>query len=227
MIDLKDVTLISATGIEIKKTLQALKFSKTHINFKEIKLITNQKITDSEIECVFDKSIDFSSRKAYSKFIVYDLHKFIETKFCLIIQWDGFVINPTAWTDEFLAYDYIGAPWPLPNKPKQYRDCANNIIRVGNGGFSLRTKNLLALASQLNLVWEPNKEGLWHEDVWFCCFNRHIYEQHGFNFAPVELSKQFSFECRTCDIEHSSTLSFGFHGSWNIPNDYKENISHK
>lgn len=224
MLDLKDVTLIAATGFKVDETLKALKFSSTHINFKKVKLITNQKVTNSAIECILDDNIDFSSRDAYSKFIIYDLHKFIETPFCLIVQWDGFVINPEAWTDEFLSYDYIGAPWPLPRQPKQFKDhTTDSIIRVGNGGFSLRSKKLLELASELNLVWEKNTEGLWHEDVWFCCFKRHIYEQYcGFRFAPIELAKRFSVEHRITGIEPLPFSPFGFHGNWNIPKGYRK-----
>jgi hypothetical protein len=217
MLNLKDITLIAATGVKVGETLKALKFSSTHINFKEVKLITNQKVTDSEIECVIDKTIDFSSRKQYSKFIVYDLHKFIKTKFCLIVQWDGFVINSEAWTDEFLSYDYIGAPWPLPTKQNQFRDHIDRISLVGNGGFSLRTKKLLELASKLNLAWKPDRQGLWNEDLWFCCSNKHVYEQHGFKFAPVELAKRFSFE-----LEASEVPTFGFHGRQNIPTTIKK-----
>ena len=25
---------------------------------------------------------------------------------------DGHIVNPHLWTNEFLKYDYIGAPWP-------------------------------------------------------------------------------------------------------------------
>ena len=71
MLNLEDVTLIAATGVAIEETLQALKFSKTHVNFKEVKLITNKTVTDSEIDCIIDGSIDFSSKNAYSKFIIF------------------------------------------------------------------------------------------------------------------------------------------------------------
>ena len=30
----------------------------------------------------------------------------------MLIHSDGYVINPSAWRDDFLDYDYIGAPWP-------------------------------------------------------------------------------------------------------------------
>ena len=34
------------------------------------------------------------------------------TSHVLVTQWDGFVLDAGAWTDDFLAYDYVGAVWP-------------------------------------------------------------------------------------------------------------------
>ncbi len=87
----------------------------------------------------------------YSKFMLQDLYKFVDTKFCLVIQSDGFVINPNLWTNQFLEYDYIGAPWP--NEISVYNASINKIDlaknRVGNGGFSLRSKRLLEVCSHI------------------------------------------------------------------------------
>ena len=60
------------------------------------------------------------------------MKRYINTKFCLVTQWDGWVINSQKWNSEFLNYDYIGAIWP---------DYSSN--QIGNGGFSLRSKKLL------------------------------------------------------------------------------------
>ena len=35
----------------------------------------------------------------------------LETTHCLIVQPDSFVVNYELWKNEFLKYDYIGAPW--------------------------------------------------------------------------------------------------------------------
>ena len=50
----------------------------------------------------------------------------------LVVQYDGFVLDPKRWTSDFLTYDYIGAPWPN----YEYHN-------VGNGGFSLRSQKLI------------------------------------------------------------------------------------
>ena len=105
-------------------------------------------LSKAKITCGFNKN-PFSFLFTYrEKHIIGDgshevernhllLKKYIDTDFCLIIQGDGFVIHPENWTDEFLKYDYIGAPW---------RNLAHySFIRVGNGGFSLRSKKLLKI----------------------------------------------------------------------------------
>ncbi len=51
----------------------------------------------------------------------------------LIFQEDSLIFRNNI--DKFLYYDYIGAPWPL--------DTNSNKSRVGNGGFSLRTKRIM------------------------------------------------------------------------------------
>lgn len=79
--------------------------------------------------------------------MIKELNKYIETSYVLIIQYDGFILNPDAWTDEFLEYDYIGAPW-------WYTDDCN----VGNGGFSLRSKKLLEILANDDSILETHPE---------------------------------------------------------------------
>ena len=49
------------------------------------------------------------------------------------MQWDGYAVNPGAWDAAFLDCDYLGAKWSW------HKDA----MRVGNGGFSLRSRRLL------------------------------------------------------------------------------------
>jgi len=54
--------------------------------------------------------------------------------------------------DEFLKYDYIGAPWTKPKENKF----------IGNGGLSLRTRNVMLDISKNHKEYEPR----W-EDIFF------------------------------------------------------------
>jgi hypothetical protein len=73
----------------------------------------------------------------YNHFILKDLAAHISTDFALLIQWDGYILDTQYWRSDFMDYDYIGARWHWQPTGK----------RVGNGGFSLRSKNLLNLTS--------------------------------------------------------------------------------
>lgn len=209
MVNLENVTLVLVSSVNIERCIRALRYSSQEIKFNSVKLLTHVDLEISDIQVI--KIDKLSSIDEYSKFIVYDLHKYVDTEFVLIIQDDGFVVNPQKWTDDFLKYDYIGAPWPYPNDNFSFRDPFNNIIRVGNGGFSLRSKKLLSLPTILNLEWRPYF-GFYNEDGFFVCHNRHHFENEGCVFAPIEVAKYFSHEAEipeTINIE-----PFGFHGKW-------------
>ena len=208
MITLDNVSLVTATSINIERSIKALNYSMLGINFKNVKLFTNIDIKNDNIETVKIDKLDYIG---YSKFIVYDLYKYIDTDYALIIQDDGFVVNPNKWDNEFMKYDYIGAPFPIPSLDDNisYRDPFGNLIRVGNGGFSLRSKKILSLATELNLEWK-SYFGYYNEDGFYCVHNKHTYEENGCVYAPVEIAARFSHENQTS--ETTGIEPFGFHG---------------
>ena len=128
-IELPEITLLGVDCCDINRLILAAKHSQKNIEFGEVSLLTSLKSADPSVKQI--KHI--GSIKAYSKFIVEESSNYFKTEHALIIQHDGFVLNAGAWTDDFLKYDYIGAPWP--NR------------RVGNGGFSLRSKKLMGTAA--------------------------------------------------------------------------------
>lgn len=211
MLSLNNVTLVSVTSVNVERTIRALEFSTKEINFGNVILLTDKDVSSSNLKTIKIETLDYIG---YSKFIVYNLHKYINTDFALIIQDDGFVINPNKWDDVFLNYDYIGAPFPIPptNDNISYRDPFGKLIRVGNGGFSLRSKKLLSLASELKLEWK-SYFGYHNEDGFFAVHNRHIYEENGCVFAPLDVAKNFSHEKET--LETIGIIPFGFHGKNN------------
>lgn len=136
------------------------------------------------------------SRDAYSRFVLRDLLAHVRTDHVLLIQWDGYVVNPAAWEDAFLEYDYIGARWGF----HQDEHC------VGNGGFSLRSRRLL------EALHDPVIEPLDPEDEIICRRYRPLLEsRHGIRFAPPEVADRFSFE-----TTYPNGVPFGFHGLFNM-----------
>lgn len=215
MINLDKITLVLVTSVNIERAIKSLRYSMSGVNFAKVKLFTDLNVNlGDDIEVINIPKLDYSE---YSRFIVYELYKYIDTEFVLITQDDGFVVNPDKWTDEFYKYDYLGAPWNLPHDDFSYRDPFGNIIRVGNGGFSLRSKKLLSLSSELNLEWK-SYFGFYNEDGFFTCHNKHIFEENDCVFPPVEIAAKFSHEVPT--PETIGLTPFGFHGK----NNYYYNL---
>lgn len=119
---------------------------------------------------------DIRSKEAYSQFIINEAWRHVNTSHVLIFQHDGYVNNWQAWNNDWLQYDYIGAPW-------HYKDG----MAVGNGGFSLRSKRLMELCAQIVKAKHP-------EDHHICRTYRKQLEDKGMKFAPVEVAEKFAFE---------------------------------
>ena len=212
---LPTVTLVSITGVNIRETVYALWRSSRRIKFHSVLLITDKKVKHQPpwLEVVVLDDFKLDSIDAYSYFCVYELYKWIETNHVLLIQAVGYVIRPKLWNSEFLNYDYIGAPWPIVEN--SYVDPDGNHQRVGNGGFSLRSRKLLNVPNSSHVTWEVNTNdhyrhsgyGLQSEDGIICVHNRMIYEDQGCKFAPLPIAAKFSTET----VLMESVRSFGFH----------------
>jgi len=207
---INNVTIAGVAGTKALETLKAIKYSMRELEFNRAILITPEEIQDDEVEIIKCEPLNYEQ---YNHFIVYRLHEYINTTHCLLVQNDGYVVNPDMWKDEWLEYDYIGAAWPLPQDDFSFRDSEGNLQRVGNGGFTLRSKKLLELANILNLEWKQYY-GYYHEDGFFCCHNRKAYELEGCKFAPLEVAIEFSHE--EMIPENYGNIPFGFHGKNNF-----------
>lgn len=156
-------------------------------------------------------SVSINSIDEYSSFVIKDLHRYINAEYCLIFQHDGFIINPQSWNKQFLNYDYIGAVFP--------RAEWNEINRVGNGGFSLRSKKFMDFCSKLNYSGPVN------EDKFLCVDHYEDIISQGFSFAPPSLASSFSVEENT-EYTDFSVKPFGFHGSSRRPHLYSRTLHH-
>lgn len=196
-LNLPKVTLVAAASNAIDATLRALIQCLSQSRFATAYLLSDKSPEcDLGAEIKWRATPKFTSRQQYSDFIFNKLHEYIETEFALCIQWDGYILKAENWSDSFLEYDYIGAPWP------HFLD-GNN---VGNGGFSLRSKKLLTACAKLPLL--PNTA----EDIAICRYYRQTLEtEHGIRFAPESVASRFSFERKP-----PAGNEFGFHGSFNF-----------
>lgn len=148
---------------------------------------------DGEYKGINIVKVDVNSYSQFNNYMIKHLYKHVGSDYCLVVQDDGYILNSNAWTDEFLNYDYIGAPWInhhyIPDENK-----------VGNGGFSLRSKKLINLCKDLSISENDN------EDVVICQKNSEYLRSQGIKFAPIGLANIFSVE------DGIYQNQFGFHG---------------
>ena len=210
---LDNVTLIAVSSVKLEATIKALEHSLNLVEFAEVKLVTHADIKHDQIK--IEKCDEITSIKDYSKYMVYDLCKHVDTEFVVTIQHDGFVVNPNSWSDEFFEYDYIGAPWPKDffldeiSIEIQNKDNFGESIRVGNGGFSFRSKKLLSIFSELNIAWEA-ADNYWHEDGFICMTSLKQLRDNGINFPSADVAYKFSREIECEDLDNTNE-PFGFH----------------
>lgn len=172
MKNLPNVTLLCVDCVEVERAAKAIAQCCEKFKFGEVKLLTSLDTTyPNAVKIPHIKSI-----QEYSKFMIKDLHEYVDTDYVMTIQWDAFILNPDAWDDEFLEYDYIGAPWWFTDK------------NVGNGAFTIRSKKLL------NVLKDSKIRNFHPEDVVICRLYNTYLSKQGITYAPEELAQKFSFE---------------------------------
>jgi hypothetical protein len=204
---LPSVTLVTVTGVNIESAHVALLRCADHGRFGAIKMLspTRPLRGDERVTYVDIPPIDLAG---YNRFIIAQLAAHVDTEHCLIVQADGFILNPGQWDDRFLDYDYIGAPWP--ERLWSATGELQLVNRVGNGGFSLRSRRLLHATSRLDCEIANLPE-----DVVICHYLHEPLTAAGIRFAPLELAARFSIETGIPGQSLRSTL--GFHGKHLLP----------
>ncbi|WP_037494886.1 DUF5672 family protein [Sphingomonas sp. KC8] len=193
---LSQVTLCAVTSVNVEATVRALEACLEQVAFADCMLFTDAPVRSGHPDIRVMPITRLDSTAAYSNFMLFQLADYVKTSHCLIVQWDGYVLDARRWRAEFLDCDYIGASWP------QFDDGHD----VGNGGFSLRSRRLMDACRSAEFVsGHP-------EDVAICRTNRAFLDRQGMRFASRELADLFAAE-RAGD----PTVSFGFHGIFNMP----------
>lgn len=211
MKNLHNVCLITIDGVGDKTNQldEIVQWCNYHFKFK-----TTIRITCDDAQNIKENSyvkIPKLNYYEYNKLCVNNLYDFtshVDFTHCLLVQEDGFIVNPDLWDDAFLNYDYIGAPWlkydnedPFPWVKQYGIKCA-----VGNGGFTLRSKRLLKECKPL--LYEQNYP---NEDVFICANAGDYLRSKDLIFADINTAARFSLETKNY-INDSLNNCFGFHG---------------
>lgn len=197
-VKIPDTTLCCIDCSNHALAIRALKLSMAGCEFPRALFFTDR---DFDLDPIKTLQIEpIRSLQDYSRFVMKDLLRYVDTEYVLLIQWDGYVVNPALWSAQFLLFDYTGARWPHEalSIPAEHA--------VGNGGFSLRSRTLL------EALQDPRIAASHPEDAAICRTHREYLERrYGIAFAPAEVADRFSFE----HVEPAAP-TFGFHGQINI-----------
>lgn len=177
----------------------ALSITDGILRFKKTVLLTDLKIKHPVHE--IRKIPKLNNFAQMNLFCIKDLWRYIDTPHYLIVQPDGYIINPEAWDDEWLNYDYIGAPWDDPVMKDK-----NGNFGIGNGGFCLRSKSLSEFVSKKNMFVPLPL--VFNEDGYYS--NKLNHESH-LKYPSVEEALKFSQE----EIIDKNNKPFGIHGAPN------------
>lgn len=208
MLQLPNITLVAMGSKDIGGMANALEVSSEEIKFGAVKLISHKcprfTRTQGKNPIKFEYINPINSIDDWNHEIIYSLYKYIDTEFALLVHGDGYVIRPDLWRDDFLKYDYIGAPWPLPTDDYSYRTESGRIVRVGNS-VSIRSKRLMERVAKF-----PWREyyGNTNEDGFISVHHRDELEGEGFTFAPLELAVYFSKEHEIPENKDLETFAF-------------------
>ena len=204
---LKDVTLLAYSSHEVPQTILSLQKCTEGLDFAEIKLLSHEKPDDLPENVLYEFAPEINNINDFNQYMFLGLGKHVNTSHVLYVQAHAWILHPELWDDEWLQYDYIGSPW------KHMDDAyiawgSKEHVKVGNGGFSLRSKKLLEIPKKhgLPLLQEQN---WYNEDGNLTCYYRELMLALGIKYAPVEVAAKFAYEN---DVpENEGILTFGYH----------------
>ena len=198
MLELPGVTLLCADTANHALALRALAKSQEGVRFARALFLTDELpsgvAAPATVEVV--RIPPLASRDDYSTLMLKGLRPHVATPHALVIQWDGYVVNPEAWDPAFLDCDYIGAKWYWHDEG----------MRVGNGGFSLRSRKLIDALEDPRIVLTEAEDTTIGRT-----FRALLEREHGIRFADEALADRFAFEAA-----YPIGRPFGFHGLFNF-----------
>lgn len=141
-LQLPTVTLLAVDCLNTELTIKVLEHCKSLCDFGAVKFLTN---IPTEYEHAI-KINPLNSLIAYSIFMLKEVYKYIDTDMLMVVQRDGFILNPESFNFSWLQNDYT-APLFM------------QMDRVGSGGCSLRSKRIMEEISKSLPSWDGTQAG--------------------------------------------------------------------
>ena len=198
-----DITYVIIDTMNYELSSYALERSQQRFPVENILIFSDiaDKWSDRDVVLISE----IQSLEDYNRIVFFELPKHLKTSHALMIQYDGYVLSGDRFSENFLSYDYIGAPWP------HYQS-----HNVGNGGFSMRSKVLVDSIQNLLLPSDLSEP----EDLVICRYLRsRLEDKLGLKFAPESIAETFAYELRRTELG-----TFGFHGVFHLPEVMQDDI---
>lgn len=199
MLRLPDVTLVMIETREHDLAQLAIEDCERNAEFGEVLVFTDRSAQFMTANRRVITVPDWTDKLGWSQCFWYEVPLHVRTSHLLGIQWDSWVVEPEMWRDEYLNYDFVGAPW-------WYKDGFN----VGNGGFSLRSTKFARFVRKHRDRF-PCITAV--DDDLYCRQYRPHLEEAGFTWAPEALAHKFAMECARPEPD---SRHFGFHATFNF-----------
>lgn len=136
-LQLPSVTLMCIDCVDARRARLVLDHCKSFADFGDVKMLTSREVEYQHRQEI----VQLNSLIAYSVFMLTRLHEYIETDHVLIVQRDGWILNPGSFDPAWLNLDYIGPLFMQYDK-------------VGSGGFSLRSRRLMQYMASVMPDWD-------------------------------------------------------------------------
>jgi len=195
MRNLKDVTLLAISSNRAEGNIEALKKCMSLMDFGAVKFLSHQKPDNLPNEITFEYCTELKSIYDFDCYAFSELGKHIDTSHMLMVQDHAYILRPELWDDDWLQYDFIGAPWPE-------RDA---FISASTGEM---VKKLLDLPKKLGLPVVEDR-GYTNDDGLVNSYYRKIFLENGIKYPSVHVASRFAYENPI--PENEGVLPFGFH----------------
>ncbi len=206
---LKDVTLLSysTNPDRMDGTISALQKCCEELDFYEVKLICDKKPDNLPENIIWEYAPHINHIDDFNYYMFLELGKHVNSSHMLFVHDHAYILHPELWDDDWLQWDYCGAPWKVIENA--YLTDNGKRIRVGNGGFSLRSRRLLFAPKELGLKLEQRQQ-FFNEDGNICVYQADKLSEYGIKYMPLEEACVFAYEN---DVEENESISkfFGFH----------------
>ena len=195
---LPDATLVMIETREHELARMAVEDCLRVAEFGDVLIVTDKPGRFGDVDARYHVVSDWPDKLGWARSMWFDVPPLLRTSHMLAIQWDSWIWDTSMWRDEFMNYDFIGAPW-------WHRDGKN----VGNSGFCLKSTRLARYIAKHRDKFPCDTSV---EDDLLCRTYRSKLEDAGFVWAPEKVAHDFAFEC--CRPSPTSR-HFGFHAMFN------------